>query len=111
MSDGTAAGATLNVWLKETLSSLRLHDGFLNRILDSTQKTVARILQATVKVKLEHIHVRMFAPSNRMSQQQIWGFFTVEKLEHTEDGNNANDRTLEIYLYLEGEALPTRGDQ
>ena len=98
------------MWLKETLNSLNLREDFLHRILDSTKKTVVRVLQADVKVKLEHVHLLVLAPSNRTSQQQTWGFFSVERLKDTEEGIVANEHTLEIYLYVEGDEPPTRGN-
>jgi len=99
------------VWLKDTLNSLHLHEDFLNRILDSAQKTAVRVLLANAKVKLEHIHLLVFAPSNRTSQQQAWGFFSVERLEDKQAGNVGNEHTIEIYLYMEGDDLPTRGNK
>lgn len=98
------------MWLKEILNPLNLGEDFLNRILDSTQKTVARVLQADAKVKLEHVHLLVLAPSNRTAQKQTWGFFSVERLKDTEEGNVANEHTLEIYLYVEGDEPPTRGN-
>jgi len=94
------------VWLKAILTSLTLTEDFLNRLLDSAQKTVARVLLANAKVKLEHIHLLVFAPSNRTSRKQIWGFFSVERLEDTKEDATANDHTIEIYLYLEGAEIP-----
>ena len=111
LSVGASADDTLTMWLKETLNSLNLGEDFPHRILESTQKTVARVLQADVKVKLEHVHLRVLAPSNHTSQQQTWGFFSVERLNDTEEGNVANEHTLEIYLYVEGDDHPTRGNQ
>jgi len=99
------------VWLKETLNSLNLHEDFLNRLLDSAQKTAVRVLQANAKVKLEHIHMLVFAPINRASQQQAWGFFSVERLEDTQAGNVGNEHTIEIYLYMEWDDQPTRGNK
>ena len=108
---GAFADDTLIVWLKETLNSLNLHEDFLNRILDSAQNTATRILQINAKVILEHIHLLVFAPPNRVSQQQAWGFFSVERLEGTAEGNIGNEHTIEIYLYVEGDNLPTLGNQ
>lgn len=111
MSVGAFANDTFTVWLKETLNSLHLHEDFLNRLLDSAQKTVTRVLQANAKVKLEHVHLLVFAPPNRASQQQAWSFFSVERLEDTKEGNGANEHTLEMYLYVEGDDPPKRGNQ
>jgi hypothetical protein len=92
--------------LKEILDLVALQEDFGSRILKSAQQTTTRILQADAETKLEHIHLLVFVPSNRMSQKQSWGFFTVEKLENTKDGAANNERTIEIYLYLEGDTIP-----
>jgi hypothetical protein len=108
---GLFADATLNVWLKETLSSLNLYEGFLNRVLDSTQKTVTRVLRAGSKAKLEHIHLLVLVPSNRSSKKQTWGFFSVERLEEINVSDAGNDHAIEIYLYLEGNDTLPHGNQ
>ena len=101
----------LHAWLKEALHPLNLHAGFLNKILNSAQQTAARILRANGEIKLEHIHLLILAPLNRASKKQTWGFFSVERLEDTKEGDEANDHTIEIYLYVEGDDLPTRGNK
>jgi hypothetical protein len=92
--------------LKEILDSVALQEDFGNRILNSVQETTTRILQADAKTKLELIHLRVFVPSKRPSQRHTWGFFSVEKLEDAKDGAVNNERTIEIYLYLEGNRIP-----
>jgi hypothetical protein len=103
---GTIADDTLRIRLKEILDPLELHEDFVNRILNSAQQTAARILQADAEIKLEHICLLVFVPSRHASQKQIWGFFSVEKLEDTKDGAVTNEHTIEIYLYAEGDAIP-----
>jgi len=103
--------ATLHVWLKEALNPLNLHTDFLNKIMNSAQQTAARILRADGEIKLEHIHLQVFAPSNRASNKQTWGFFSVERLEDAKEDDVAHDHTIEIYLYVEGDDIPTRGNK
>ena len=101
----------LHAWLKEALHPLNLHTDFLNKILNSAKMTAARVLRADAEPKLEHIHLLVFAPSNRASKKQTWGFFSVERLEDIKEGGDAPDHTIEIYLYVEGADLPTRGNK
>jgi len=100
------ADGALRLWLKEILNPLELHENFVNRILNSTQQTVARLLRADAEIRPEHICVLVLVPSRRKSQKQTWGFFSVEKLEDTKDGAVAKEQTIEIYLYVEGDAIP-----
>jgi hypothetical protein len=105
------ADDTLQIRLKEILDSVALQEDFGNRILDSAQQTAIRILQADAEAKLVHIHLLVFVPSKRTSQKHTWGFFSVEKLEDTKDGAVNNGRTIEIYLYLEGDTIPGNEDK
>ena len=98
---------TLELWLKEILKPLDLHTDFLNRILNSAHQTVVRLLRPDAETKLDHIHLVVFAPSNRTLKKLIWGFFSVERLKDTEEGTIANNHTIEIYLYKEGDAILT----
>jgi hypothetical protein len=88
-----------------------LHTDFLNKILNSAQTTTARVLRADAEIQLEHIHLLVFAPSNRASKRQAWGFFSVERLEDTKEGAVANDHMIKIYLYVEGDDVPARGNK
>jgi hypothetical protein len=88
-----------------------LHTDFLNKILNSVQTTAERVLKADPKNKLEHIHLLVFAASNRASKWQMWGFFSIERLEDTIEGAVANPHTIELYLYGDGDDIPTRGNK
>ena len=98
---------TLELWLKEITKPLDLHTDFLNRILNSAHQTIVRLLRPDAETKLDHIHLVVFAPSNRTLKKLIWGFFSVERLKDIEDGTIANNHTIEIYLYKEGDAILT----
>src|SRR5690348_119633 len=89
------ADDTLQIQLREILDLVGIQEDFGKKILSSAQQTTARILQADAETKLEHLHLLVFVPSKRASQKQIWGFFSVEKLEDTKDGVVINDRTIE----------------
>ena len=97
----------LELWLKEILKPLDLHTDFLNRILNSAHQTVVRLLRPDAETKLDHIHLFVFAPSNHTLKKLIWGFFSVERVKDTEEGTIANNHTIEIYLYKEGDAILT----
>ena len=105
------ADDTFRARLKETLDPLALVEEFLNRILGAAQQTAARLLRADAEIKLEHIHLRVYVPSNRTAHKQTWGFFSVEKLEGAKEGAVINAHTLEIYLYVEGNPIPVHGNK
>jgi len=88
-----------------------LHTDFLNKILNSVQTTTERVVKADSKNKLEHIHLLVFAASNRASKWQTWGFFSIERLEETIEGAVANAHTIEVYLYGDGDDIPRRGNK
>lgn len=75
-------------------------------MLNSLQQTGSRLLRANVEIKLEHIHLLVYVPSNRTTLKQTWGFFSVEKLEDAKEGPVVHEHTIEIYLYLEGDPIP-----
>ena len=101
----------LYAWLKEILKPLNLQEDFLKKISSSTQETAARLMRTDVEPKLKHIHLLVLAPSKRTSNNQTWGFFSVERLEHKKEDDVARDHTIEIYLYVEGDEIPTHGNQ
>jgi hypothetical protein len=98
---------TLELWLKEITKPLDLHTDFLNRMLNPTHQTIVRLLRPDAETKLDHIHLVVFAPSNRTLKKLIWGFFSVERLKDTKEDTVANNHTIEIYLYKEGDAILT----
>lgn len=102
---------TLRAWLKQTLYRLNLHTDLLSKILNSVQTTTERVLKADPKNELEHIHLLVLAPSNRASKRHAWGFFGIERLEDTIEGAVANAHTIELYLYGDGDDIPTRGNK
>lgn len=108
---GAFADGILQSRLKEILKPLGLHENFVNRILNSAQQTAARILRVDAEIKVEHIRVLVFVPSRRKSQKQTWGFFSVEKLEDPKDEAVANKQTVEIYLYMEEDAIQKRENE
>jgi len=85
--------------LMEILNPLNLHADFLNKILKSAQDAAARVMQNGME--LEHIHLLVFAPKDRSSKRQTWGFFRIEKIEGAADVDSPN-HAIEFYLYVEG---------
>jgi hypothetical protein len=97
-------------WLNEILKPLDLNVDFQNHILNATQQIIARVLRPDAETKLEHVHTLVFAPSKRTPKNHTWGFFSIEKLEDIKDGAVTSDHTIEIYLYVEGSAIPMGGN-
>ena len=89
----------INSWLTETLLPIHLHADFLHKVLKSAQHAVARMLLN--EMKIEHIHLLIFAPVDRTSRGQTWGFFRIEKIENPVETRNHPHHTIEFYLYVE----------
>jgi hypothetical protein len=96
------AGDATHAWLTDVLHPLNLRADFLNKILDSAQQAIARAVQAESIIKSEHVHLIVFVPSGPMSLKRNWGFFRLEKIENTADGNVDPEHAIEFYLYVEG---------
>ena len=92
----------INVRLTELFSPLHLDVNFLNRVLRSAQDAVARVMQVESMTKFEHIHLLVFVPADRISNGQICGFFRIEKIEGTNQGENPPGLAVEFYLYQPG---------
>jgi len=92
----------VNVWLTELLRPLHLDMDFLNRVLRSAQDAVARAMQVESMKEFEHIHLLVFARADRRPKGQIWGFFRIEKIEGTRQGENPHGLAVEFYLYQPG---------
>jgi hypothetical protein len=89
----------INAWLTQTLFPMRLHADFLNKVLKSAQHAVARMMLN--EIKFGHIHLLIFAPVDRTSRGQTWGFFRIEKIENPVETKNHPHHTIEFYLYVE----------
>jgi hypothetical protein len=87
--------------LAELLAPLALHENFLNRVLKSAQSYVRRALTPEASVPLGEIHIYIFGPNERMSKDQTWGFFRIEKIDSHERDLADPDHTAEFYLYRE----------
>lgn len=92
----------INLWLTEILSPLELHIDFLNRVWNSAQDAIARAMQVESMTEFEHIHLLVFARADRIPKRQIWGFFRIEKIEGTKQGENPPGLAVEFYLYQPG---------
>jgi hypothetical protein len=98
---GSSADDAIESWLVETLGLINLRTDSLNKVLKSAQEVAARAMQSEALVQFKHVHLLVFAPTERALEGQSWGFFRIEKIDR--GGDNANpDHTVEFYLYLEG---------
>ena len=96
------AGDATHAWLTDVLHPLNLRADFLNKILTSAQLATERAVQAESIIRSEHIHVVVFVPPGPILPKRNWGFFRVEKIENTADGNVDPEHAIEFYLYVEG---------
>jgi hypothetical protein len=92
----------INVWLTEILSPLELHIDFFKRVLSSAQEAIARAMHIVARTEFEHIHLLVFVRADRIPTGQIWGFFRIEKIEGTKQGENPPGLAVEFYLYQPG---------
>ena len=100
---GTSMEEALYAWLTEILHPLNLQAELLNKIIASAQDAVARAIHAEIIHKFEHIHLTVFAPSERAGKEQAWGFFRLEKIEDAKDEQAGGDHAVGFYLYGEGD--------
>lgn len=94
-----------NSRLTELLGPLNLSTDFLNRVLDSAQDSVMRILRPITAPTSSHVHLSIFVPNELILEQKTWGFFRIERIEDRGDTVDALDHAIDFYLYLEGRAL------
>lgn len=90
----------INVWLTEILSPLKLHIDFFNRVLSSAQEAIARAVHIAPMTELTYIHLLIFAPAERTSNRQMWGFFRIEKIGDSSVAGNPSNHSIELYIYL-----------
>lgn len=96
------ADRTIGKWLRVIFSPLNLHADFLNRVLKSAQEATVHAMRLERMRKFRHIHLLVFAPAERASNSQAWGFFKIGKIDDSPNRGEFNDHSIEIYLYLEG---------
>lgn len=90
----------ISVWLTEILSPLELQTDFFKRVLSSAQDGIARAIQLVARMELAHVHLLIFAPAERMSNSQTWGFFRIEKTGESAVAGTPPNHSIELYLYL-----------
>lgn len=90
-------------WLTELLSPLDLSTDFSNRVLESAQDSVMRILQPDANLLFGHIHLSIFAPCERVLERKTWGFFHIERIENQGEAVDFRDHAIDFYLYVEGQ--------
>lgn len=95
-------GTKVSAWLAETLSPLALEKRLITKVLISAQDGVARAMTSEPVLESKHLHLVVYAPQERGSNGQSWGFFRIEKLEGAETDEKKLDHTIEFYLYPEG---------
>ena len=100
---GSNADDRITVWLAETLNPLNLHADFVNKVLKSAQDAMARAMQVEFVTEFAHIHLLVFAPADRASKGQTWGFFRISKIEGAKGDESPPDHAIEFYLYVEGQ--------
>ena len=93
----------INTWLTELLNPLDLSTDFRNRVQESVQSSVMRILQPETALFAGHIHLSVYAPYEHIPERKTWGFFHIERIENRADTANVNDHAINFYLYVEGQ--------
>ena len=88
--------------LKGVLDPLQLHTDLLHTIMTSAQDAAARVRQAEVTSKFEHIHITVYILQNHKSNKGTWGFFWIEKFKDATEGITVSAHSVEFYLYMEG---------
>ena len=102
LSESSDADSAIYSWLTELLSSLSLSADFLNRVVESVQETIRRVLHLNATSTSGHIHLSIFAPYERILERKTWGFFHIERIENQGEAVNSRDHAIDFYLYVEG---------
>lgn len=90
-------------WLLETLQRFELPSDLTNRILSSAHQALARISPPGDGGEIERlIHLLIYAPAERASTSQTWGFFRIEKRATEGMDEPFVRQVIEFYLYREG---------
>ena len=103
LSVGPDADFAINPWLRELLNPLDLSADFMNRVMESAQDSVMRILQTDIILLFGHVHLSIFAPHERIPERKTWGFFHIERIENRGEAVNTRDHAIDFYLYVEGQ--------
>ena len=90
----------INVWLTEILGPLKLQIDFFKRVLSSAQEAITHAIHNVPRTELAHVHLLIFAPADRMSNSQMWGFFRIEKIADSSVTGTPSNHSIEFYLYL-----------
>jgi len=97
-TDGIAVEEIVSNWLESILSRLDLHVEFAEKVSQSAQETLSRVMQTKGVRKFEHVHLLVFIPTDYHQRKSNWGFYRIEKVE--EQVGKANpDHSIEFYLY------------
>ena len=102
LSVNSASDFAINPWLTELLSPLDLSTDFLNRVLESAQVSVTRILRPIAIPIPVRIHLSIFAPYKQIPERKTWGFFHIERIENQGEAVDARNHAIDYYLYVEG---------
>ena len=102
LSVGSDTDSVLIAWLTKTIGPLNLSTDFLKRILASAQNSAARNLHPSDGETWRQIHLSIFAPYERISKQNTWGFFHIERIENRPDNSDARNHAIDFYLYVDG---------
>ena len=90
----------INVWLTKILGPLELQTDFFKRVLRSAQEAISRAILIVARTELTHVHLLIFAPADRISNSQMWGFFRIEKTGDSSVAGTPSNHAIELYLYL-----------
>jgi len=101
---GVNLDETIRTWLTGLIDPLALHGDFLNRILKSAQDAGTRAFQGDAAGKADHIHLVIYGPREQGSKTGTWGFFRVEKVRNSAEGQSSAAHSIEFYLYREGQS-------
>jgi len=101
LSLSSDADLAITPWLRKLLEPLKMSTDFLNRVLESAQDSVMRILQPIATLTSNHVHLSIFVPNEPILERTTWGFFHIERIENR--GNTVDDHAIDFYLYIEGQ--------
>jgi len=100
---GVEAQPLIRAWLAEVLIPLQLPADFRDRIWQSTAAVAGRAGPIETVSAAQHPGLRLWIPADRPRAAPAWGFFWVETVETAAAHEGARDRSIELYLFPEGQ--------
>ena len=102
LQTGSNPDGSIKAWLTHILGDFSLPDDLFNKLLESMEDAVVRVLIFdSTEVQLGYLEMVVLAPADLAYQGQTWGFFRVERTSPNVNKENSQSLCIDYYLYLD----------